>query len=511
MHQPLTLFPRQAQMLDRAWRSFVQGERFVLCVAVTGFGKTVVMDAFIRKANCPTLVLCGREKLARQLVERLNASGVWSASLGEKSWGQVTVGTIGSIPEQLPAFKLIVVDEAHNVSGLYEKLRDRMPDAKWLGFTATPFGCEAFWPHVSDQVTYAEAWELGLIVKPTSQSSVHQFDLSNVRVRAGEWAEEDLDALARDNKRLKLQVADALSRLEGRKSRVWCCVNIDHAERVAEAIGGTVSIVHSKQLPAVQENYLEEFKSGRSHDLVFVSIVSEGFDHKPIDAVVLMRPMRSPRMYLQVIGRGLRTHENKENCLVLDYGRVIETLGPINRVRDLSKAFKSKKQELTGDPVIHESLWHCKKCFGFNELESDNCIHCGKPREFPEPEKSLSTSAQKAHAIVSDLPFDVVVPDRCEIKRHVARKSGNRCLKVTYHKGMLFSVMEFFTGQFYSWEKGMRRLEMLGFPDAMSFEEAWEWVGDGIEVTPPAKIEVEKDGKYDRVRKVYRAKDSSLA
>lgn len=511
MSQPLTLLPRQEVMLSRAWRAFVQGKPRVLCAAVTGFGKTVVMDAFIRKAGCKTLVLCGREKLARQLVSRIGATGIWSASLGSKFWGDVTVGTIGSIPDVLPNFKLIIVDEAHNVSGLYERLAERMPEARWLGFTATPFGCEEFWPHVADQVSYEEAWEMGLILKPTCQSSREQFDLTGVRVRGGDYAEEDLAKLASDEKRLRARVADALERLGPRRKRVWCCVNIDHAERVWKEIGGSAAIVHSKQLPAVQENYMREFTDGSARDLVFVSIVSEGYDFPPIDAVVLMRPMRSPRMYLQTVGRGLRTYEGKSDCLVLDYGRVIENLGAINRVKHLGKGKKFEKKPETGDPVIHESLWHCKKCFGFNELTDENCKHCGKPREFPEPVRALSTMAESAHSIVATSPIEVTEPDSCEITQHTARSSGNRCIKVTYRKGFAFQVMEFFTAHPFSWEKGSRRLAMLGLPEDMSFDEAWEWVGSGLTVHPPAKIETERDGKYDRVRKVYRAQSPRVA
>ena len=46
---------------------------------------------------------------------------------------------------------------------------------------------------------------------------------------------------------------------------------------------------------------------------------NEGIDIPEVDTILLLRPTESVTVFLQQIGRGLRRHENKEVCTVLDF------------------------------------------------------------------------------------------------------------------------------------------------------------------------------------------------
>ena len=52
-----------------------------------------------------------------------------------------------------------------------------------------------------------------------------------------------------------------------------------------------------------------------------------GFDLPEMDCVVLARPTQSIILHLQMLGRGLRTAEGKQNCLVLDHAGNVVRLG----------------------------------------------------------------------------------------------------------------------------------------------------------------------------------------
>ena len=47
--------------------------------------------------------------------------------------------------------------------------------------------------------------------------------------------------------------------------------------------------------------------------------LSEGFDYPPIQSIILVRPTRSPVLYKQMIGRGLRNFPGKYDCFVLEF------------------------------------------------------------------------------------------------------------------------------------------------------------------------------------------------
>ena len=56
-------------------------------------------------------------------------------------------------------------------------------------------------------------------------------------------------------------------------------------------------------------------------------VFREGFDAPKTRAIIVARPVYSPNLYFQMIGRGLRGPENggNERCLVLDVRDNIET------------------------------------------------------------------------------------------------------------------------------------------------------------------------------------------
>ena len=77
---------------------------------------------------------------------------------------------------------------------------------------------------------------------------------------------------------------------------------------------------------SVRRNIVEEFRTGEIDVLVNYGVFREGFDAPKTRAIIVARPVYSPNLYFQMIGRGLRGERNggSERCLILDVEDNIE-------------------------------------------------------------------------------------------------------------------------------------------------------------------------------------------
>jgi hypothetical protein len=238
----------------------------------------------------------------------------------------------------------------------------------------------------------------------------------------------------------------------------------------------------------------------------FVSVLSEGFDHPPIDAVVLMRPMRSPVLYVQTVGRGLRPAEGKKDCLVLDYGQVVRTIGPLD---DPSIAKGGGMRERDGQLKLVPEIpqLECQACRAFTRAPAKACGECGA--EFPPPpapSQKIDLRAGGGDILSSDKAPPAPVTQTLGpvvVSPHTA-KSGNQCVKIHYQDGAVMSrhgwgggVYEFFVcSNPWAMDRLEQRLERIGIdlPDT-----------DGSHVFPGTfEVTTLREGKYDRVKDVRR-------
>ena len=64
---------------------------------------------------------------------------------------------------------------------------------------------------------------------------------------------------------------------------------------------------------------LEQLRAGTLETLCVVDMFNEGLDIPAVDRVVMLRPTESKVIFLQQLGRGLRTSEGKSRLLVIDF------------------------------------------------------------------------------------------------------------------------------------------------------------------------------------------------
>lgn len=68
------------------------------------------------------------------------------------------------------------------------------------------------------------------------------------------------------------------------------------------------------------ERFMEEWRNGEIPIIWNRFVLREGIDEPLIKCIMLATPVGSYRSFLQMVGRGLRYHESKPDCLVLDFG-----------------------------------------------------------------------------------------------------------------------------------------------------------------------------------------------
>lgn len=500
----------------------LEKKRSCLVVAPTGSGKTEIMIELLKELQGSKLVITKKVSLVRQTGERFKTAGLsptlYCASLNEKRLSSLTIASVDSVYRvaEEQRFDYLIFDEVHNLSDdedsrFYQtvsSLVDR--GSKLVGFTATPYrartgniyGDESkFFDQIDFEITFQKLIEEGYLVKPTLKATKECFDTAGLRVTAGEWNAEDVESMALDQEKAQRQVKEALSRLEGRQKIFWQTASIKHCELIKNILisehGELASCVHSENPRSEQERLLfEDLKSSVRH-CVFVTMLSEGYNYEPASALVLLRPTRSPVLYVQTVGRVLRRFEGKKDALVLDFGRVVELLGPIDRPRVASASKVSRKEEATLALV-----WTCKKCLCYNPKEATDCQDCGAPKaELKKDNTTEKPSDATFGEIISLFKTEQVFEqpvDRVVVSTHKA-KSGNDCIKISYFPKTDFmidrSIDEYFVRtEFWALNRARKRLKELGFKDIPDLTKPV------LAIRQPSSVQFIYEAKYKRIK-----------
>ena len=107
----------------------------------------------------------------------------------------------------------------------------------------------------------------------------------------------------------------------GTRTMVFCA-SIRHSEFVRDwprARGVRVRLCHGGPDSDDRAGALQALEAGDIDAICSVDLFNEGIDCRPLDRVVMLRPTESPVLFLQQLGRGLRTSVQKQRLVVLDF------------------------------------------------------------------------------------------------------------------------------------------------------------------------------------------------
>ncbi len=440
----------QKKCNDTTFQNFSNGENESLIVLPTSSGKTIIFCDLVNRSidlmeknnkYLRSLILVNQVRLVEQTRDKLlnfidkDKIGVFCGSLNIREQNQVTVATIQSFKNETPFINLLIVDEAHNFtqSTVFKKFKERLieknPKIRIVYYTATPWDKQGtifgegklpapiFRRYLADQI------KDGFITPYKFNQVKEEFDTSQLKLSGDDFLQSEVEKLTKDRDKARKQVRDALSRLKERNKIVWACTCIKHAEMIKEEIERyeECTIINSKLKRKEQIENLEVFEKGQVRHITSITMVSEGYDSPIIDGIVCLRPTRSPRLYVQLLGRGLRLSSGKVDCLFLDYGGCVEALGDPNSPYVREKGEKRKKER---------RVILCPECEEINFIPATECA-CGyeflKPKNINrDPYKKLTLEAYSEHGI--EVPLNVL---HFTTQNYISQK-GNECILVKY-------------------------------------------------------------------------------
>ena len=366
----MTPRPYQQEALDALDAHLRDHKDISPCVTIpTGGGKSYLIALAITRwqAKHPGLRVCilqHRKELVRQNSDELISIapdcdiGIYAAGLDRRDTEHAilyaSIDSIYNKSGKLEPFNVIIVDEAHRIplkgEGKYRKFikgcRRTNPKIVLVGFTATPFRMEGpicHKDHMLQKMVYdANVLDLindGYLCKLRTRSSEFKPDLSHIRKAGGEYVVKALsDEL--DTEEIVEEAVEELVKsinAEGRKSVIVFAITIEHCKHILLELKKhsiNAESVNAKTSHADRDRIVDDFKKGRIRVLVNINVYTEGFNAKQVDCIALLRPTLSKGLYVQMVGRGLRTHPSKRDCLVLDFSRCIEEHGPINLLEE---------------------------------------------------------------------------------------------------------------------------------------------------------------------------------
>jgi hypothetical protein len=145
-------------------------------------------------------------------------------------------------------------------------------------------------------------------------------DFTPIPWRNGRFDPEALTQAVETGERAQ-QALDEWRSRRGTRTLAFC-VSTSHADYMAEFFtdaGVACVAVHSGPTSAPRHQAVEQLRNGALEVLFSVDLFNEGLDVPEIDTVLMLRPTESPVVFLQQLGRGLRTTEGKEILTVIDF------------------------------------------------------------------------------------------------------------------------------------------------------------------------------------------------
>ena len=252
-------------------------------------------------------------------------------------------------------FDYIVIDEFHHaVNDQYKRIVDYFKPKFMLGLTATPERmdgkniyelCDYNVPY---EISLKEAINKGMLVPFHYYGIYDETDYSGLRLVKGRYDERELTEIySNSDKRFDL-IYKYYMKYRSRRALGFCCSR-QHAEIMAKEFckRGIPSVaVYSNadgEFSEDRDRAIEQLKHQEIKVIFSVDMFNEGLDIASLDTVMFLRPTESPTVFLQQLGRGLRTYKGKEYLNVLDFIGNYEKAGKAPLLLGGEKSFSGKK------------------------------------------------------------------------------------------------------------------------------------------------------------------------
>ncbi|TCN85021.1 DEAD/DEAH box helicase [Shewanella fodinae] len=354
----LQLRDYQQQAVDAAIHYFRHQPGSAVIVLPTGAGKSIVIAELARIARGRVLILTHVKELVAQNADKASLLtddiSIYSAGLKQKiSSGKTVVAGIQSAARNPQAFmkpfSLVIIDECHRVSDeefsqyqqLLKWLQQHNPKVHLLGLTATPYRLGSGWiykRHYHGRVGNVDTglfddciFELplrllikqGYLTPPRLLDGLSaQYNFSQLRPdEQGNYQDSEVDALLQHCGRATTAIVKQLMQLAvSRRGVIIFAATVRHAEEIMSHLPkAEAALITAKTATTERDQIIVRFKQQQLKFLVNVAVLTTGFDAPHVDLIAIMRPTASVALFQQMVGRGLRLSDGKQDCLIIDY------------------------------------------------------------------------------------------------------------------------------------------------------------------------------------------------
>lgn len=377
-------------------KSIAQGNRPYVNMS-TGSGKALVCAMLAekcRKQGGRALVLVPSSELVTQNANEFfdytddkTSIGICSAKLGKsQTTKQIVFATYTSFLKKRATsgkFNITIIDEAHYVSPdpttSYQKIIKSLlwinPEMKICGTSATPYRTKQGYIHldcVEGKALFTECCyetnipdliKKGYLSHVESISGDIEADMSGVKIKSnGEFDDDEM------GRKFEYIVHDAVNDMRDKfnhyniNTAIIYASNLSNARKIVEEWNDKDSIrLAYGDMPNSERKEIVKWlenKNGKRY-IVNVGIFVTGFNYPQLDCVTLFLATNSLVKYVQICGRVIRAHKDKELGYVLCYGGNIDRHGPI----DATNPPKNKKRREAAPKKICSAIMEETKVF----------------------------------------------------------------------------------------------------------------------------------------------------
>lgn len=387
----------QEKQIDQTIQA-IERFRTVLVQLPTGGGKTVEFSLIIKKflrnlidiETGPVLILVHREELLHQteraIKEVLGFDPCLITSTTSRYYiSRCYIGMVESTLSRLHMIvnpSLVIIDECHIQN--FNKVHREFPDAKILGFSATPISASKkeplknYYETIITGPSIKELINLGFLSQNITRAPATSVDASSFEFDRlkGDYNERQMAGVYRMSGNIENCLEKYFEYCLNKKTLIFN-VNIEHSKEVNDCFNACG--YPSRHLDSSSKDRAEIFKWFKETPnaiLNSVMIPTMGFDEPTVQSVILNYSTMSMVKFIQTCGRGSRIVDEyfiekfhadypyelkiKNTFDIIDLGQNWKRFGDWNDERDWRRIFLHP--DLPGEGIAPVKT--CPKCDG---------------------------------------------------------------------------------------------------------------------------------------------------
>lgn len=431
----MKLRPYQQESIEKLSENWRNHKRQVLALT-TGGGKTVIFTDIAKRSvsrNKRVLILTHRQELFEQAKRTFGNVGIEPEQINAKAkqvdtTKQLYVAMVETVAKRVALMEqikpdLLIIDECH--VGNFTKIIDAFPDVFTLGVTATPVGKHfyEYYTNIVQTIDTPQLIDQGFLVPCRAYQMVSSVD--GLKKKNGEYTPASMMKFYDNSVLYDGLVNGYLKYAKGKKTLIFNC-NIEHSDKTSEMFcnhGIECKSLTSKNTQAERIEILEWFENTPNAVLCNAGILTAGYDHPPIECIIVNRATLSLPLWLQMVGRGSRLADGKKEFILLDFGANHKRHGlwQMNRTWELEPP-KAKSEQAAPikkcprcEAVLHASVSVCNFC---------DYVFPPKAKELEKGELVEVNTRSVIGKYLSDLTIDDIV--------HICQSKGAYNVKTAF-------------------------------------------------------------------------------